>query len=821
MCKRGAPSSHSRDLERTPWFLEAYSAIFPTMLSSSSPSPRGANVNRHRLTTQGRLVWVWLSVVTLLFYAPVVLFGRVFCLKDTFLVVYPTRLYLRERLSQFELPQWLPHLDMGMPFLANPANGVLYPLNVLLLLPAPYCIGLLIASHAVIAVVGTWVLLRKLGVTPLSSSVGALAFALGGYMVSLTGISPYMMSLAWLPVVAVLMLRSLQSRSFRDVALVALAWSTQILVGEPQGVIMTGWFVLALALSRPTGGVARWRFILPVAFSAVLAVIIALPQILPALELIPRSRRASGISLVEASHWSFHPLRFLELLVPRLFGSPLDFHRFLGFFMDDEGSLGHRDPWIHTPYWGSVLLLFALVGLVSPRVRHRYWTRPLGILLGLVILLAIGRHSPAFGIYFNYVPGAKLLRYPAKFFGLAAAILPLLAAAGLDRWRSNPKLGFPRFGVIALALVLLAGWFLAPNFANALHPLSPEVSLAATKATLRLAIGSELLLVIAGAVLLVWAGKGSTPLLHKGLAGLLVFQVLRVTWGAYCTAPPDLFAAADFTRAILATTPKGDPPRLMHDAVNLDIAGLDAASPAFQAGVFAHSLFKDIGIAQGIGYADSYVSSEEGVKYEFWRNIGIYKRQMLDVFAVHHLGLPADVNLPLNSGLVRLDKLREPSATLYENRTALPFAFAVKNVAFLRDNRDAQLLLRDPRLALGLFAVVDGADVDRRELAELARVGVCRTRGPLTDRIDLECDMQRAGFIVINESFHPNYSAKVDGVPTLIMRTNAFVMGVKANAGKHRVTLEYTESSLLLASIASAIALGLCCVLIRKDRVAA
>ena len=791
------------------------------MLSSSSPRTCGTSVNHQRLTTRSSLAWLWLSVLALLFYSPVVLFGRVFCLKDTLLVVYPTRLYLRERLSQFDLPEWLPHLDMGMPFLANPANGVLYPLNVLLLLPAPYCIGLLIASHAVIAVVGAWFLLRKLGVTPLSSSVGALAFALGGYMVSLTAISPYMMSLAWLPVVAVLMLRSLRSRSVRDVALAALALSTQILVGEPQGVIMTGWFVFALALSHPTGGLARWRFALPVASSAGLAVIVALPQILPALELIPQSRRASGISLVAASHWSFHPLRFLELLVPRLFGSPLEFNHFLGFFMDDEGPLGHRDPWIHTPYWGSVLLLFAFVGLKSPRVRHRYWTRPLGILLGLVILLAIGRHSPVFGVYFNFVPGAKLLRYPAKFFGLVATILPLLAAAGLDSWRSNPSLRLPRFGVLTLALALLAGWLFAPTLANALHPLSREVSLDATKATLKLAIGSELLLVIAASVLLVRASKRSTPLLHKGLAGLLVFQVLRVTWGAYCTAPPDLFAASDYTHAILASTPEGEPPRLMHDAANLNIAGLDAASPAFQAGVFAHSLFKDIGIAQGIGYADSYVSSEEGAKYEFWRNIGSYKRQMLDVFAVHHLGLPADSNLPMNSGLVRLDEFRDPSATLYENRTALPFAFAVASVAFLRDNGDAQLMLRDPRLARGLFAVVDGADVDRRELGDLARVGVCRAKLPLTDRIDLECDVQRDGFIVINESFHPNYSAKLDGVPTLIMRTNAFVMGVKANAGKHRVSLEYAESSLLPASIASGIVLGLCCVLISRKRVTA
>lgn len=775
---------------------------------------------RHMLSslTRGRTAWVWLTAIVCLFYAPVFLFGRIFCLNDALRVVYPTRLYLRERIANWDLPEWLPHLDMGMPFLANPANGVLYPLNVLLLLPAPYCVGLLIASHAVIAAVGAWQLLRALSVSALSSGVGALAFALGGYMVSLTSNSTYMMSLAWLPVVAFLMLRSLRSRSAVDMAFAALALATQLLAGEPQGVVLTGWLVLALSLSAPTRGLPRFRYVLPLATSALLAVIIALPQILPALELIPRSRRATGLSLIEASHWSLHPLRLLELLVPQLYGTPLDFDRFLAFFMDDEGSVAHREPWMATPYAGSGLLLFALVGLVSPKVRHRYWTRSLGLLLGLVLLLAMGRHTPLFALYFNHIPGAQLFRYPAKFFGLAAAILPLLAAAGLDSWRSRPSLRVARVGAMALGAALLLGWFCVPAAANALRALRPQVSLAVAKATLRSAIGSELLLVIVISVLLVLASKRLTLHLRYGFCGVLVVQVLRVTFGTYATAPSNVFAESEYARAIIATTKEGDPPRLMHDAENLNIAGLDSANPAYQASVFARSLVKNVGIAQGIGYADSYVSSEEGEKYEFWRKIGTDKRQMLDVFAIRHLGLPADLSLPKESGLVRIDKFREPSASLYENKTALPFAFAVASVAVLKGNAEAQQVLRDPRLGQGLFAVVDGADVERRELPELGRVGVCHAKLPLTDLIEIECELQRDGFIVVNESYHPNFTATLDGSPTLVMRANAFVMGVKASAGKHRLILEYSESSLFPAGLASVVACALCLVLIGRRR---
>ncbi len=788
--------------------------MFRLMQSLSRRWLGGAITRSQGIVTRNRLVWIGLSVLVLLFYAPVVLLGRVFCLKDTLLVVYPIRLYLRERLGQFDLPEWLPLLDMGMPFLANPANGVLYPLNFLLLLPAPYCVGLLIVSHAVIAVVGAWFLLRTLSVSALSSAVGAMAFALGGYMVSLTSISSYMMSLGWLPVVATLVLRSLRSRDPRDVAFAGLAWGTLILCGEPQGVVLTGWFVLALAFGYPTRRCSRWRFVAPAISGVLLGVTIALPQILPALELIPRSRRASGIPLAEASHWSLHPLRLLELLVPRFFGSPLEFDRFLGFFMDDEDSLGHRDPWILTPYFGSALLLFALVGVLSARIRHRSWTRPLAILLGFVLLLAIGRHSPFFGLYFNHIPAAKLFRYPAKFFGLAAAILPLLAAAGLDSWRSKPTQRLPYFGTLTLGLMLVLGMCFVPTAAQWLHSARSVVPLGSAKATMTLALSSELVLVVAVAIVLTLARKKPTPLLRYGLCALLTFQVLRITWGAYATAPPSVFAESAFTRTIVATTPTGEPTRLMHDVANLDVEGLDSAPSAVQASAFARSLFKDIGIAQGIGYADAYVSSEEGEKFRFWHDIGRYQRQMLDVFAIRHLSLPASLNLPSESGLKRIGQFTEPTAALYENQTALPFAFGVASVAVVSEIAEAELLLRDPRIAQGLFAVLDGGDVDQRQLAQLARVGTCRTNLPLSDRIDLDCDLSQDGFIVVNESYHPNFSAQLDGVPIPIMRANAFVMSVKANAGRHSLRLVYAESSLLPAATASLIALALSVVLI-------
>ena len=49
------------------------------------------------------------------------------------------------------------------------------------------------------------------------------------------------------------------------------------------------------------------------------------------------------------------------------------------------------------------------------------------------IVLALGRHSPAFELAYELVPAFRSLRYPEKFLLLPALAAPSLAAAGVER----------------------------------------------------------------------------------------------------------------------------------------------------------------------------------------------------------------------------------------------------------------------------------------------------------------------------------------------------------------------------------------------------
>jgi hypothetical protein len=156
-------------------------------------------------------------------------------------------------------------------------------------------------------------------------------------------------------------------------------------------------------------------------------------------------------------------------------------------------------------------------------------------------------------------------------------------------------------------------------------------------------------------------------------------------------------------------------------------------------------------------------------------------------------------------------------AAVYENPHALPFAYAVGSVVFVQGQADAQVAMRDPRVARGLVAVVDGSAPETPPAVDFERVGTCHLLAPLGDRIDLACDLRKAGYAIVNASHHPNFTARLDGVPVSILRANAFVMATRVSAGTHRLSFEYSEPSFVPAATASFFACVLCWLLVHRE----
>ena len=65
---------------------------------------------------------------------------------------------------------------------------------------------------------------------------------------------------------------------------------------------------------------------------------------------------------------------------------------------------------------------------------------------------------------------------------------------------------------------------------------------------------------------------------------------------------------------------------------------------------------------------------------------------------------------------------------------------------------------------------------------------------PEVEEQTLELDAPASGLLVVNESWFPGWTARVDGRPAPILRVNSLVRGVPLAAGRHRVSLNFAPT---------------------------
>ena len=161
-----------------------------------------------------------------------------------FLYFYPNWNYAADAVRHGHLPLWNPYLFMGVPFLANSQTGVLYPLNLALAwLPTTRAINLTIILHVWLAGAGAYIFARRsLGLSRLAAWLGAVTFALGGYLGAQVEHVNQLQALAWLPFLFV----------FFDLALER--WRIGVRAGGGRGDAMAGRsFAIGVHLARGTG----------------------------------------------------------------------------------------------------------------------------------------------------------------------------------------------------------------------------------------------------------------------------------------------------------------------------------------------------------------------------------------------------------------------------------------------------------------------------------------------------------------------------------------------------------------------------------------
>lgn len=393
-------------------------------------------------------------------------------LSDLVLENYAWKTLILQALRQGEIPLWNPYLFAGLPFLSAGQSSALYPFSVLfLLLPLDRAYGYFVALQLWLAALGMYVLLRLLRVSRLGATVGALTYALSGFMVVSVVFPMVLGAAAWLPAILACLERVFQHEGRRIAGeKVALAGSffwvllAALLVGLQ---FLSGHFEISYYVLMVTGLYALWRIaglafrgsrrgaraILLLSLTGLgvgLGIALAAVQLIPAAELAQRSFREGASTYTQVVSYAFPARQVLTFLMPDFFGNPAD-HSYVDVF-----DFTTRAAPTGTIFWGSknyveagayvgilplALALLAIAGVLGTLRGTR--TRPgeppstwraqaLFFFLLAVVSLLLAFGTPLYAILYYVLPGYTQLHTPFRWVFPFTLAMAALAGMGAD-----------------------------------------------------------------------------------------------------------------------------------------------------------------------------------------------------------------------------------------------------------------------------------------------------------------------------------------------------------------------------------------------------
>jgi prepilin-type N-terminal cleavage/methylation domain-containing protein len=727
--------------------------------------------------------------------------------------------------------------------------------------------NLWIALPLPLAALGMFFFLRRRTLHNPGAALGACAFALSGPVVSMLNTPNLSWSVALMPWVLLATDRVLDSPTpVRAAAGLAIAFALQALCGEPVTWASTGFVALAYAIFRLTslrqgyGGPPK-RFarrrkaeatgeeLRPVASAfrrpstelrpGKVTVIAALAAgaLLAAAQLVPTAMAGVGAhrgALATPDFWSLHPFALWETVAPHLFGNYYD------AFLADLPWMGAlnfgRDPFFYSLYVGPLVLLLAGIGIVTRFRRNAFW---LAIALAFLVA-ALGGYTPLYPLARRLFPPLMYFRFPVKYLVIslfACAVLvaegfssllppkddlpPSAFAPGASAGRRSPGGGWlgGRLAAVAgvgllLSLALLATPDLvsrgARAFAVSAHLKDPAAGAAFLARVAPSLLARAFGLLLAGCLLVAVAARTrlAVPALFIAVcADLLIANAgLNLTADLAKLSPPAWYTASagpqrvyigGRVRGYMNTNDPDATPTWQIPAEATAVQGrmeLNAQLPMAPSGWrVREALSYDLPYLWPAEYEATVRRFEQATPAEraaFLRRSGV-RRCVLPVTQSRQFRSVADVS--------------DWNMRVFECDPGAMRVFIASSVDVSREPSD----LTWQRNALFDPALADDA---ARLPAMPATSGRPGPPGPPLARIVLdgattvvvEATTQRAGILVLRDSYDPAWTAEVDGVPAETARANGLYRAVALPPGAHVIRFSYRPRDLAAGLIISA-----------------
>lgn len=333
-------------------------------------------------------------------------------LSDVVSQIIPWKLFNSQELKAGWIPVWNPYNLGGTPQLGNWQSGVFYPTTLLfLVLPDMIAWSFHILLQPLLAGMFMLLFLRSFFISKISSLMGAVIFAYGGFMTSWFEWGTLGHAILWLP----LALYGIKKKKSRISLLTIFALTMSLLAGHPQTSIYVMITVIGYYIYSNINKVTKFSLLSVSCFLFFIPLLISSPQIFPSIQVYMESAK----NLIDGTSWArsflINPVNLLTMFSPDFFGNPVTRNNWDSFsYVEMSG------------YVGLSALFLAMAGFTMASVKSKFFA----LLIFTALIFAID--NPLSRMLINLKIPVISGSSPSRLMGIVDFSLAVLAAFGLD-----------------------------------------------------------------------------------------------------------------------------------------------------------------------------------------------------------------------------------------------------------------------------------------------------------------------------------------------------------------------------------------------------
>ena len=384
------------------------------------------DLNRFYEKNKVKIIVFLFFILAVIYFGNLLTSGKMIFGSDWLMSGYPN---MKSNLDfikhNHRLPMWDQYNFSGHPTMAaRGAGGIVYPLNLIdFIIPLHVGRTIHFIIHIFLAGLGMWLLLREYRLSPLASLLGGITFMFAGQLISTThgGHLGRMIGAVVLPYAFLFLHKALDKESFFYFiifggisGLMLLAGHVQICYWSMIGVF--SYFIYEILRRRrevKLQGVLKLAGFF--AIGVILIVLIISIKLLPPAFSLGYGARGVTRGYEYSASWSIPTSELFNLIAP-YFSGILGNYWGENYFKLDSRYLG--------------ILPLILLGLSFLYKKNRYLIKFFAWFTCITLLLALGKNTPLFRLYYWLIPMANKFRAPSMFFFLTTFGIAVLSGFG-------------------------------------------------------------------------------------------------------------------------------------------------------------------------------------------------------------------------------------------------------------------------------------------------------------------------------------------------------------------------------------------------------